>query len=197
MNGGVEWLHLCMSKMWRFVYRLNDLAAFAKSIVDIAVIARAHHRAIERVSIKLGELRAVRTAGLADVPFRLKQRERFLCTPEAVGNNGNGVVELDHLQHTAAAFCRGVIDTLEFAAEHRTGGDRGIDHARYLRIDGELGRTVDLERRVEPRYPLADQLELIGRADGRFLVERDFRRIARERAVVEALARRLVRDLAV
>ena len=44
MHRGVERLHGGVGEMRRFVDRLDDLAALRESIVDIAVIARAHHR---------------------------------------------------------------------------------------------------------------------------------------------------------
>ena len=142
-------------------------------------------------------MRAVGLAGLAGVPFRLEQRERFLGAPEAVGDDRDRVVELDHLLHAAPAFDRRLVDALELAAEHRAGGDRRIDHAGNLRVDGELGGAVDLERRVEAGERLADELELIRRPDRRLLVELDLGGIGGERAVVEAAAGRLVRNLAV
>ena len=82
-HGGVERLHLRMRGMRRLVERLDDLAAppLGESVVDIAVVARVHHRPVERVAIELGELRAVGLAGRARVPFRLEQRERFLGAP--------------------------------------------------------------------------------------------------------------------
>ena len=58
-----------------------------------------------------------------------------------------------------------------------------------LRIDGELGGAVDLQRRVETRQRLADQLELIRRTDRRLLVELDLAGIGGERAVVERCGR--------
>ncbi len=188
------------ASMRRFIERLDDLAArcaLGEVIVDIAVVARAHHRTVERVAIKLGELRAVGLAGLAGVPFRLEQCERFLGAPEAVGNHRDRVVELDHLLHAAPALDRRLVHALELAARHRAGIDRGIDHARNLRIDGELGGAVDLQRRIETRQRLADQLELIGRSDRRFLVELDLGGVGGERAVVERAPAGLVQNLAV
>ena len=197
VHRGVERLHGGMREMRRFVGRLDDLAAFSEFGIDVAVVARAHHRPVQRVAIKLGELRAVGFAGFAGVPFRLEQRQRFLGAPEAVGDDGDRVVELDDLLHAAAALGRRLIDASEFAAEHRTGGDRGIDHAGQPRIDGEPGGAVDLERRIEPRHRLADELELVRGADRRLLVELDLAGIGGERAVVEAASRRLVQYLAV
>jgi hypothetical protein len=103
--GGVEGLHCGVGKMRRFVDRLHDLP-FCQGILDIAVIARAYHRSIERIAIELGELRAVGLSGLPDIPFGVEQGERLLGAPEPVGNNNDGVVEPDHLQHAAAALCR-------------------------------------------------------------------------------------------
>ena len=60
-----------------------------------------------------------------------------------------------------------------------------------------LAVAVDLERGVEARQRLSDQLELVGGADRRFLVELDLSSIRRDRAVIEAAAGRLVHDLAV
>ena len=130
MHRGVERLHGRMREMWRFVDRFDDLAALAEDVIDVAVVARVHHRPVERVAIELGELRAVGVAGLADVPLGLEQRQRFLGAPEAVGDDRDRVVELDDLQYTAPTFDRRFIDALELAAEHRTGGNRRIDHVR-------------------------------------------------------------------
>ena len=89
------------ASMRRLVERLDDLAAqicrLGECGIDIAVVARVHHRPVERVAIELGELRAVGLAGGARVPFRLEQRQRFLGAPEAVGDHRHRVVELDHL----------------------------------------------------------------------------------------------------
>jgi hypothetical protein len=194
---GVERLHGGMREMRGLVDCFDDLAAFSEFGIDVSVAARAHHRAVERIAIKVGELRAIGLAGFAGVPFRLERRERFLGAPETIGNHGDRVVELDDLLHAAAALGRRLVHALEFAAEHRAGGDRRIDHARQPRIDGELGGAVDLERRVEARHRLADQLELIGRTDRRLLVELDLAGVGRERAVVETAPRRLVQHLAV
>ncbi len=106
MHRGIERLHGGMREMRRFVHRLDDLAAFSKGVIDVAVVARAHHRPVEGVAVELGELRAVGLAGLAGFPFGLEQRERFLGAPEAVGDHRHRVIELDHLLHAAPAFDR-------------------------------------------------------------------------------------------
>ena len=192
MHRGVQWLHCGVGEMRRFVDCLDDLSALRESIVDIAVIARGHHRAVERVAIKLGKLRAVGFAGFARIPFRLKQRKRFLGAPKAIGDDRNRIVELDHLLHATPTFDRRFVDTLELAAEHRTGSNGRIDHVRKLSIDREFGGAVDLQRRVQAGDRLADEFELIRRPDCRLLVELDLGGIRGERAIVEAASGRLV-----
>src|SRR5689334_16250560 len=197
MDGRVKRLHGSVGEMRRFIDRLNDLAAFTEGPLDITIVARIDHRAIERIAIELGKLRAVGIAGLADFPFGLEQGERFLGAPEAIGNDRDGVLQLDDLHYAAPAFYGRIVDAFELAAKHRTSGDRGIDHARYLSVDGKFGRAVDFERRIEASNPLADQLELIGRTNGRFFVKGDLGCITRERTVVETSPRLFVRDFAV
>ena len=197
MHGGVERLHRGMSQMRRFIHGLDKLSAFAESIVDAAVIARAHHRSIKSIAIELGELRAVGLAGRADVPFGLKQSQRLFSAPEAVGDNSDGVFELDHLQYATTAFRRSIVDALQLAAEYGARRNSRIDHVRHFSIDGKFRRAIDLERGIKSRKPLADQLELIRRADRWLLVELDLCGIGCERAIIEASARRLVSDLAV
>ena len=94
-------------------------------------------------------------------------------------------------------FAGRFVHARELAAEYRTGSNCRIDHSRYLRIDGEFGRAVDLEWRIQASDPFADQLELIGRPDSRLLVEVDLRGVSGERAIVEAASGRFVRDFAV
>ena len=108
-----------MREIRRLVKRLDDLAALAKSASTLPSLRALRHRPVERVAVKLGELRAVDLAGGAGVPFGLEQRERLLGAPEAVGDHGDGVGELDHLQHAAPAFDRRLVDALELAAGHR------------------------------------------------------------------------------
>jgi len=116
---------------------------------------------------------------------------------QAAMEDRDRIVEFDHLQHTAAAFCRGLINTLELAAEHRTGGNRRIDHVRNSRVDRELGRAVYLERRIEASDRLANKFELIRRPDGRLLVEFYLCGICGQRTVVETTAGGFVQNLAV
>src|SRR5262249_3543277 len=71
-HSGVERLHCGVGKMRRFVDRFHDLP-LGQRILDIAIIARAYHRSIERIPIKLGELGAVGLSGLADLPVGLEQ----------------------------------------------------------------------------------------------------------------------------
>ena len=99
---------------------------------------------------------AVRFAGFTHLPFRLEQRKCLLGAPITVGNDCDGVAELDDLQHAAPALHGPFVDMLELAARHRAGIDRGIDHAGDLRIDCELSGAVDFERRVELQQRLAD-----------------------------------------
>ena len=173
MHRGVQWLHGGVGKMRCFVDCLNDLSALRENIVDIAVIARGHHRAVERVAIKLGELRAVSLAGFARIPFRLKQCKRFLGAPKAIGDDRNCIVELDHLLHTTSTFDRRFVHTLELPAEYRTGGNCRIDHVWKLSIDREFGGAIYLQRRIQAGDGLADEFELIRRSDCRLLVELD------------------------
>ena len=60
-----------------------------------------------------------------------------------------------------------------------------------------LAEPLILSGGIEPRHRLADQLELIGRADRRLLVELDLGGVGGERGIVEAAAGGLVRHLAV
>ena len=170
-------------------------AALAECFIDIAVIARAYHRAIESVSIEfpncaLSVLPASPTShsGLSRASASLARQKRSATTATASPS-------LTTWRTPRTAERRRRIHALERAAEDRAGGNRRIDHARDLRIDGELGRAVDLERRVEAGNPLADQLELIGSTDRRLLVELDLARIGGQSAVIENTAARLVRDL--
>src|SRR5207248_2055869 len=117
VHSGVERLHGGMSEVRRFIDRLDDLSALAERVIDVAVVARIHHWSTKSIAIELGELRTVSVAFIADVPFGLEQREGFLGSPEAIGDNRYCIVELDHLQDAAAAFRRRVVYALKLAAE--------------------------------------------------------------------------------
>src|SRR5256885_16194555 len=91
------------------------------------------------------------------VPFDLQGREPFLRSPHMIGDDGDGVVELDDLTHALDGLGRRVIHALHTTAEH--GGlrkGRNLD-ARRPDVDAIDGRAVDLRRRVQPFGRGADE----------------------------------------
>jgi len=196
MRGGVQGFHRRVREIGHLVDRLDLLARPLHCRIDVAVIARAGARAVERGAIILGELGAVGRAAWTQVPLDLERVGRLLGAPEPIGHHGHRVVERHHRFDAAHGFRRRVIHALERAARHRAGDHRGVDHARQLGVDAVGGRAVDLERHVEARGRLAGQGELLRRLDVGLLVERDLGRVRRQRAIAEGAAGRLVVDLA-
>ena len=124
----------------------------------------------------------------AGVPLRRPGGKALLRCPGVIGDDGDGVVEADHLRHAAHGLRLRLIDGNELAAERGRLRDRGELHPRQPGIDAELRGSVDLAGAVEAPVRLSDEPELRGLLQGDFLGHRQLRGGVDERSVAELAA---------
>ena len=164
---------------------------------DVAVIAH-HHAFICRYLVHLGDDIGSGELGVRTfVPHDLQRGQALLGGAHIVGNHADRIVEMHDLVHAFDGQRRAVVDALQFAAQHRAGGDGADRHARHLHVDAVDRRAVDLLGRIEPLGRRADQLEVLGILERDLLRRRQRRRLVDQRAVGERAPGRLVDHLAV
>ena len=164
--------------------------------VHIAVMAGHRTLAVERREVELFELRAVGRGRGSGVPADRELLQRRLGAVVAVGDDGDGVLEFDHLEDAAAAENGQFVGARQRAAEHRAGLDCGMHHVRHLDIDAVDGGAVDLQRNVDAVHRPRNEGVLLRRLDRRLLIELDLCRFAGQFPVAEAAAGGLVDHLA-
>ena len=85
-----------------------------------------------------------------------------LRRPHVIADDGNEVIEHNHLPHARNGLGRLVVDLADLAAEHRTLRQGRELHAGKHRVDAIHDFAVGLVRRIEALQRLADQREIPG-----------------------------------
>ena len=176
----------------RVRYDRLDLAQRRRAPARVAVlVADDRLRGVEAGLQRRGDGCARDRCVRAEVPLDRQRIERRLGAPPGVGDDRDGVVADRHdLLDAGTARDRGGVEALDLAAEHRTGLDRRVQHARQLQVHAVDLRAVDLRHGVEPGHALAGDLpvlRVLQRHVGR-------RRQLRRRFADLAVGRRAVRS---
>jgi hypothetical protein len=188
MHRRVERLHGDVSKQRSLIQRVMDAARAREHADGVALFLGLGHWSVQRVAIKLTELRAVGARGGAAIPGDLQRIERGLRAPIGIGHHGDGLRHANDAHDAATSPDRGLVDVDELPAEDRAGLHRRIDHVRQAGIDAVFRGAIELHRRVETRQGFADQREAAELLDRRLAVECDLRRFRGKLAIGERSA---------
>src|SRR5262249_6420422 len=135
---------------------------------------------------------------LATIPDDGQRIESGFGVPPRISDDGDGIVGNGY--DLLDAFHRldlGRVETLQFAAEHRTGLDRGVEHARQLDVHAVDHLADRLVGGVETFDALADELPVLRVLERHVFGRLDLRRRGCDLSVGRRTVRRLVRDHAV
>ena len=125
---------------------------------------------------------------------RLQYGKGLPGTPEAVGDDGDGVVETDDTLDAGHRLGGSGVHRLELAAVHGSHIDGGVQHARHTEVDAVHGAAVYLGREVEPGLRRAANREAVGVLERRTRRHRQRRGDMREFAERGAPSRGVVHD---
>src|SRR5260370_698510 len=160
MNGTVQRLHRRMGEKRQLVGRVEPVACrqalgdVARGLRDDAVLRARRAQVfpdILRTDIRVG----------AFVPAYDQGIEPLLRRPHVIADDGDQIVENDHLLHARDLFRSAVVDLADLAAEYRTLRQGRELHAGKHRVDAIDDLAVRLVRRVEALQRLADQGEVL------------------------------------
>ena len=173
----VHRLHRHVGRKRDLVAGLHGLGSRLQRRLGIADLLEVRHAGLVDGLFQIGgdgggvELRSGRF-----VPLDGDCCQRGFGLPVGVCDHGDAVADLHHVFDAGHRLRLGRVEAHHLAAERRALRQCGDQHAGHLGVDAELGRTVDLGRRVEPRHALADVAEVFGRLQRRLFRRRQLRR---------------------
>ena len=129
-----------------------QIAAFVTGFIEMAGVAGEDRVLVQSIAF-----------GLAI--FRVDAVQRLLRLPVAIGDDGDKIPHVEDLQHTGHGFGGACVHRLNGGADHRSGPDRGIFHARDFGIDPEQRAAIDLFRNIVARLRLPHDLVLVRRLE--------------------------------
>ena len=165
MHDRVDRLHRRMGQERQFVGGLDALCRRLACAASTSPVVPAHDRLScpTRLACSASSISALERLALRSVvPADVERLQPLLRRPEMIADDGDGVVDPDHVAHARNGARRRVVDAVQRAADAsgRRRRSRSSCRARARRC-----RTsplpFDLARRVDAPRRLADQLEIL------------------------------------